>query len=335
MRLSCLNLCPVMPLSRILFVVSIVSLPFTIAVGLIMSYTTGGLDPYLLSITIFGSYLNLIAALLIVYAQRHDCFLLAQFINVSPNIILIPGIIICWYYGFNLIFSIVALVTLIPIAQCFCLFLLPIKKPIITQPISYKKSFHTILRHLLSMSGEQLFQIIARSAFYAYGTGFLSVYAILIRIYSALKFILVDSFIGSKLATWQDEKNNQQNLLARMINSTLMTLSIAVFVLAISLKSHDNLLLSTFQMMIILLFGFYFSTLVRIIYFKINTHENNAELVIKFALLEIACALIAFLTIKQFNSALMTILWIGYIAKPLSELIMLRKRYHALQLSEG
>ena len=55
----------------------------------------------------------------------------------------------------------------------------------------------------------------------------------------------------------------------------------------------------------------------------------------RFALFEIVCALIALLTIKQFSTAILAILWIGYIVKPLAQLLLLRKRYHALQLNEG
>ena len=90
-----------------------------------MSYSTGGLNPIILWVTIIGSYLNLMAALLITYKQRNNAFLPAQIINIMPNFILIPGILICYWFASNLVFSIVCLTSIIPVVQCALLLLLP------------------------------------------------------------------------------------------------------------------------------------------------------------------------------------------------------------------
>ena len=150
MRLSCLNLYSVLSLPRLLFSASIIGLPFSIIIGLIMSYATGGLDMRLLAISILGSYLNLIATMLITYSQRNHFFLVAQFINILPNFILIPGILICYYYlNTNLIFSIVCLTSLIPVAQCIILLLLSRRRPqVIHDNLSLGASITTFARHL-------------------------------------------------------------------------------------------------------------------------------------------------------------------------------------------
>ena len=183
------------------------------------------------------------------------------------------------------------------------------------------------------MIGEQLFQIIARTAFYNYGPGYLSVFAITIRIYSAFRFILVDSFIGSRLANWQHEFKHGNRTILKMMNSTSLSIMIAFIALFISLKSNLDLAYSTIQIILILMCGFYFSTLVRLIYFKINQRENNSQLIIRFAMYELICALIAFLLTKQLNYPILAMLWIGYIAKPFAQLLLLRKRYDGLELS--
>lgn len=333
MRLACLNLYTVLSLPRLLLSASIIGLPFSIILGLVMSYATGGLDLSLLCITIIGSYLNLIAALLITYSQRNNYFLTAQFINVMPNLILIPGILICYgYLKTNLIYSIVCLTSLIPVAQC--ILLLPLSKrcaPVIHENLSLLKTMTTFARHFSAMTGEQLFQIITRSAFYRYGSGYLSVYAMIIRIYSALRFILIDSFIGSKLAVWKNELTNKDDYLSKMMNSTASAFLITVIALIISLKPHTELIYSSIQIILIFIFGFYLSTLVRVIYFKINHQENNSTLVLQFAAYEIICALCAFLITKQFNYPILALLWIGYIVKPFAQLLLLRKRYRALE----
>ncbi len=56
-------------------------------------------------------------------------------------------------------------------------------------------------------------------------------------------------------------------------------------------------------------------------------------LIIRFAIYELICALLAFIVAKQLNSPILAMLWIGYIAKPFAQLLMLRKKYHELEIS--
>jgi hypothetical protein len=336
MRLSCLNLYSLLTLSRIIFCASLIGLPFATAIGLIMACTTIGLNLSLLSIAILGSYLNLIVAVLVTYKQRNNHFLTAQIINVLPNFVLIPGIVLCyWISKENLVFTVVALTSLIPCIQCVLLFSLPSQS--IDQAkkntISFHASLMTFARHFSAMLGEQLFQIITRAAFFNYGSGYLSVFAITIRCYSAFRFILIDSYIGSKLFGWKKETQQSDRYILEAINSTSFGFIIALFTLFISIKISSTLTHSLIQIIIILLFGFYFSTLVRIIYFKINRHENNSALVWRFASYELIFAGLAFLLTKQLNYPLLALLWIGYVAKPFGQLLLLRKRFLNLAIN--
>jgi len=153
MRLSCLNLYPVLSLGALLCVSSTVALPFAIMIAVLMNYSTGGLNMSLLMVTIVGSYLNLIAATLITYLQRHDLFIPAQLINVLPNFILLPGILFCYYCSTNPIVAIVCLTAFIPIAQCSMLLWIYLRKP--KQPVikqlSLTASLLTLFRHFFAM----------------------------------------------------------------------------------------------------------------------------------------------------------------------------------------
>jgi hypothetical protein len=337
MRLACLNLFSVLSLPRLILSASIIGLPFAIAIGLIMNYSTGGLNIKNLSITIFGSYLNLIAALLITYKQRDNTFLPAQIINVMPNFILIPGIIVCyWFAKTNVVSAIVALTSLIPVVQCVLLLLLPTNS-INTTPtssISIFASVITFARHFSAMIGEQLFQIITRAAFFNYGAGYLSIFAMTIRIYSALRFILIDSYIGATLSNGKKELQRDDYYLLKMINSTLLGVILAFLALFISINTSHHLIQSAIQIVGILSFGFYFSTLMRVVYFRINRHENNSFIIWRFAIYELVFAFFAFILTKQLNYPLLVLLWIGYVAKPFTQLLFLRKKFYGLSLSE-
>lgn len=339
MRLACLNLYSVLSLPRILICATVISLPLAFMTGYMMSISTGKLNTQLLLITILGSYLNLIAALLITYKQRHNYFLSAQIINVLPNFILIPGILVVYLTAReNLIEMIIYLTSLIPVVQCVFLLLLGYGKhqSVVENEISIFAGILTFTRHFAAMISEQFYQIITRAAFFNYGVGYLSLFSIIIRIYSAARFILVDSFIGSKLANWRSDDKSEKYF-SKMFNLFFVGLLIVVIAFIASLQLHLQFLYTALQMSFILLIGFCFSTLVRIVYFKINRHQNNPRLVLKVALIELACLLASYILIYQYHSYVLTLLWIGYIAKPFCQLLLLRKYYHGLneELSYG
>lgn len=336
MRLSCLNLFSVLTLPHMLLAASVIGFPFAVIIAVVMSYSTGGLSNAILCLTIFGGYLNLIVALLITYKQRNNAYITAQIISVLPNFILIPGIIICFYFSENnLVFSIVFLTCLIPIVQLLLLLAVPNhhQEELKISKISIYLAVLTFARHFSSMIGEQLFQIIARATFFNYGAGYLSVFSMLIRLYSALRYVLIDSYIGSKLTDWKMELQHGDYRLFKMINSTKFSLCVAIVTLSGCLYSTDNFVESSIQMSIMLLFGFYFSTLVRIIYYKINHYENNAALIMRFAIYELIFSGFAFVIAHQFDYPLLALLWVGYIAKPLIQLLLLRRRFYGLAMN--
>ncbi len=334
MRLACLNLCTVLSLSSMLLCATIIGFPFACLIGLAMNYSAGGLDWLLLCITIAGSFLNLIAALLITFKQRHHHYLAAQFINVLPNLILIPGILACYLVAnAHLIVSIVCLTSFIPVVQCVLLLLLPKKDSELlqTNQLTLTAGVMTFARHFSSMISEQLYQIIIRSAFYRFGTGFLSIFSFAIRIYAAARFVLVDSFIGSKLANWQIPAEQHNNDLTRL-RQTSFNLFLVLLTLFLSLQGNTKIVYFTLQMSCLLLVGFYFSTVMRILYFKINRHHNHPALVRRYGFFELMFLLLALVQTQQDHYSILTLLWIGFIAKPFAQLIMMTKHYRGLTL---
>lgn len=336
MRLACLNLYASFSLVRMWISATAVCLPFCLVIGLVMSCSTDAMSAPLLFVTIFGSYLNLIVMLLITYKQRHGKFLTAQCVSVSPNFILIPGTLFCyWYLNNHVIAAMVCLTSLVPVVQCLLLLLIPTPSD---QPVEVKQSLSlgfgikVFVRHFFSMLSEQFYQILLRSAFFKFGAGYLSLFAVAIRIYSALRFILIDSFIGSKLASWKKEIGSEEEFFSKLLRLTFFSASIVVFLLLLSCYSSTKFIYFSLQVTIILMASFYFSTLVRVVYFKINHHQTNPKLVVHFAMLEFTSVLIAFLFAQQLHYSLITLLWIGYVAKPFGQLLFLRKHYHGLAL---
>jgi hypothetical protein len=116
-------------------------------------------------------------------------------------------------------------------------------------------------------------------------------------------------------------------VLSKLVNLTFFNVSIVIMMFIISILSINNLFLVLFQMLSILGVGFYFSTLVRVSYFKINHYIAHSSLVSQFAVFEFLAALLAYLFTKQSHYPIFVLLWIGYIAKYFFQLLILRKKY--------
>lgn len=337
MRLSCLNLYSSLNLSKQILCASIIVLPFTVMLSVLMSLSTDGLDIFLLSITIVGSYLNLIAALLITYKQRSNAFLPAQIINVLPNIILIPGILL-WYFfaNSNIVYAIVILTSIIPAVQCLLLLFVNHNKENINinHSISVLSAIIVFIRHFASLIGEQFFQIILRGAMYNTGVGYLSVFSFIVRVYSAARFILIDTFISSKFTTWENEAISS-HFISKTSNYIYVAISMLALLIILNIIPTEDLIYLSIEIIMIMTLGFYFSSLVRIIYFKMNHEKSSPTLIMRYTLFEITCAIIALLISMQLDDSILTLLWLGYIAKPFSQLWLLKTKYNELMLEYG
>jgi hypothetical protein len=323
MRLTCLNLYERLALLHILLITCLVCLPLVVIVGFILDITVEGLDFKILIIALAGSYLNLIVAMLVTYKQRSGQFMWAQLINVIPNFILIPGVLVSYVYARESItLVLICLTSLIPLLQCISLLLLQDKeKPIIKNPLKFIDTIPIFFRHSLTVVGEQLFQIVVRAAFFQLGAGFLTMFALGVRLYSALRFILVDSFIGSRLANWQTE--NFATYTFNLFTSPVVMLASVILSFIISINS----VYLSLQLSLLLVISFYMTTIVRIFYYKINREEINKALIYAVALFEIITAGSAYLYTLSLNYSVLILLWLGFIVKPYGQWWLLRKRY--------
>ena len=336
MRLSCLNLVSVLSLGRMLFSASVISLPAAVLAGCLMSFFTRGMDWFLLWIAMLGGYCHLMACLLITYRQRRNVFLAAQVINVLPNAFLIPGVVICYFFSQeHMVSAMVILTSLVPLVQCILLLFLPDRSPEgeVRDYLPFADSLLVFLRHFSTTLGEQLYQIVIRSALFNYGPGYLSVFSLSVRSVSALRFILIDSWIGSKLSEWQRELKGNDFRHAAILRGSPANFLLAAAMLVFALTTETSLLQYALQMAILLTTGFWFSTLVRVIYFRLNHLENNTRLVMTFAVYELAFALLSWVFARQVSHAILLLVWTGYIARPVSQLLFLRRRVNELAVA--
>lgn len=325
-RLAGLNLFGKMSLVRILLCATLVSLPFTVVVGYLTSYFAGGLDPRFIWVAVIGSFLNLITALLITYKQRYGAFLAAQIINVLPNFVLIPGILLAyWFAKLHIVAAMIMLCCLIPVVQLLLLVFVRIKQPYtVENKFTLFAGMFIFMRHGISMLGEQLFQLTTRALFYKFNAGYLSMLAILVRIYAAGRFILVDSYIGSKLANWQQVVNESKWNVKKFLDANFLNAVLVFLPLLIIFGHATGLVYFAVQLSIILIVSFYLNTLLRIIYFKINREQHDKNLVLRYGSYELIFAVVGYFALRDLSFPLMLFLWIWYVVKPFVQLKLLR-----------
>lgn len=329
-RLAGLNLFGKMSFARILLCAMLVSLPFTIIVGYLTSYFAGGLDPRFIWVAVIGSFLNLLTALLITYKQRYGAFLAAQVINVLPNFILIPGILLAyWFAKLHIVSAMIMLCCLIPIVQLLLLVFIRIKDPqakIITNTFTLAQGIIIFMRHGVSMLGEQLFQLTTRALFYKFNAGYLSMLAIMVRVYAAARFILIDSYIGAKLANWQQIVKQSRWDIKTFFDANAINAGLVILPLFAIYFGALNLIYFAAELAVILLVSFYLNTLLRIIYFKINREQHDKNLVLRYGSYELIFALLGFCALRYVNFPLMLFLWGWYVVKPFVQLRLLRPK---------
>jgi hypothetical protein len=325
MKLSALNLFDSLTLSKILIASTIVIIPFVTIITIVLATSIEHINYLLLAECFLGAILNLIAVLFITYKQRCGKFLAPQIINILPNFVLIPCLLISYYlFKDNLIGLFIFSCFILPVIQIIMLCCVKTEKHLPHTPITLGNAIKVFLRHGFSSIPAQIFQLLIRSTFYHYGPGYLSIVSLFNRIYASSRFVLIDSYIGIKIASEYQRNSRIDNLL---LNNKLNFLSVFIpFPVIILFVLNSQKTFFEIAMCAIFMVGFYLDSLWRITYFKINKVHHDKNLIYKFTLYELFFALFGyFIIISIFNNPVWY-LWLWFIARPFCEMLMMQKK---------
>ncbi|MGL5742034.1 MAG: hypothetical protein ACRCXC_05545 [Legionella sp.] len=324
LRLSYLNLISVrfckQLFSMFLFVVFIFILFFITAMFLMQPNLNG---EYVF-LAAFDGFLGIFATLLIFHKQRFGAYLSAQLIGVFPNVVLIPAVVILAFFpehffviGFLLAFMMVHLI------QLFLLMFIRIVDDE-SEKISVRADdMMFLLRHCLSILGEQLFQIVGRLLFLRIGQGFVTYVSLFMKCFLTFRSVFVDSYIGVKISTWSSSAS--RDLFFELMENKSFNLSIALITFIICFFDTHNFYLMGFQFLALSLMSYYFSTLHRVVYFKLNRHFHYTGLVTFTGLFDLFGALFVFFCFKyNVHSHMMLFVYFWYGLRLFIEINVLR-----------
>lgn len=182
-------------------------------VGLLFAVGATGLMAFLLKpqsvLLLVGAgisgWLNMVMVMLVMAKQRAGSFWSAHWINLLPNFLLIPGILVVWSMHLpDPVPALAVLYYLLPVVQIFLLLFVKSPSEAKDDSPAGREAGGLILAHGSSAVGGLVFQGVLRSTGLQTGSGVLSLLSIAIRMYDSIRFILVDTVIGRKLARWKE-----------------------------------------------------------------------------------------------------------------------------------
>lgn len=276
-----------------------------------------------------SGWLNMVMILLVTQRQRSGRFWAAHLINLLPNLVLLPGVIAVWM---------MKLKDPVPILACLY-FLLPVIQIALLLSVKPGESGEApdaettadrgvFVAHGVGALGGLLFQGVLRSTGLSTGEGVLALLSISIRMYDSVRFILVDTIIGRQLASWKASNNlNQaQRWIGKMILPQIIVASLAL--VATLLFGHQEGLRAWTALGVLVASVGAFG--VRMIYYMVNTQAVSLRLVWQYGLQDLGVA--AILGLASLTGALWPamLIWVWYIAKPIAQLLTVRKNLHGL-----
>lgn len=264
-----------------------------------------------------SGWLNMLMIQMVTHRQRAGAFWPAHLVSLMPNLILLPGI--AAVAALNLADPVPALAWLhfvLPVVQIAVLSLVRVEDPPITAEDSGPGS-RLFLAHGSAAVGSMLFQSSLRSASLLLGPGALSLVNIGVQIYDSLRFILVDTYIGRKLAEWK-ESTDLTPLLA-LIQRLLLPQAVATAVgLVIGLLWAGQVGALVVLVCALGSFG------LRLVYFMANAARIDEALIWRYGAQDIAAGVLALALVSGGMAAGWAIpvgilVWVWYLAKPLAQ----------------
>jgi hypothetical protein len=320
-RLTSMNILQRSDRTALLSVVGIVAI--VAASGVSLAYFSLGTGVQILPLFLAAAagVANLVAVALLVYRQRYSHFLLTHLITVSPNYIILVGVVLIhWWFAprADLVLVVVSLFCLAPIFQITALtFMRNVRA---YQPPGRSKGetmtgLHNLGMHSLSAVGSQGAQIVIRTGFAHSGSGALTIFSLVIRVFDTLRAVFVDSLIGSRMAAWARGDRHIPALLdPRRVRKPGFVV-LAVMTLAVALvPSHENIQLAA-QLAIVLGVSLWLSSMFRLLYYFVNSTVAPRRLIVRLGAVDIFSAMLLAAAVNAASARGAILVWVFYIAR--------------------
>lgn len=265
------------------------------AVTVAFAAGTSARDPFLLAVSAVAASANLVVVALLVHRQRHAAFLPTHAVTVAPNILIFGGLLAVRAAGVDPIRSVVCLFAAAPFTQLVALLLIPTAPDDGHEPPAadvLRQSAGALALHSVSVAGQQAGQILVRTAMTALGPGMLSLFAILMRVFDTIRAVLVDSYIGSRVATWSRGNRHIPRPLDFAHVPSLLLAGLAALSLLVAGGSWPGRTAFAAVVLMLLSVGMYGTAVARIGYYYLNAAGAKRRVIVAIGAIDLLLALI-------------------------------------------
>jgi hypothetical protein len=328
-RLAGLSLFGRAALPRVASAHAVLGLPVAFALAASLAWGLNAVEPGLVVVAGLGGYLNLAAALLITHRQWTGRFLAAHVASVLPNVVLIPGVLVLLLRpATEPVTGIVVLYALVPAVQIasLLLFVRPRPVPVAAPPPTLRSLFGSLMAHGVLAVGSQIYQAVLRVACLGSGTGTLAVMALLMRIHDAARFVAVDTYLASRIASWAREPPLGRTARPSPLLGLPMQLALAAAGLGAALLPWNGPSAFAVVAGLVLALGLVSGSAVRVLYYRRSASAPSDRSALAFGSSEVAAAIACQALAAIPGFPVTGLLWVWFGARPLAQWLVLEAK---------
>lgn len=331
-RLGVLNLLQGGGLSPAVASAALVAVASGVPLTLWYAHSGPGSNAWLLAAAGLAGILNLLTVVLLVHRQRAGRFLPAHVITVLPNVMIFAGVALAMLGPEErFLATVVVLFLAAPVLQLILLALLGTPaaeaghRSVVAEAVA--SGVGQIGLHGLGAVGAQAGQVLIRTTLAARAPGMLTLFVLLSRAVDTVRAILLDTFIGARLAEWSAGRGR---LPAPLDPGRLAPLALAVTVLAtggaaLAGAGATEAVVVAPWLVAVLLPGAWLAFLQRAGYFHLNARATPRALILRLGVLDAGLAVaLAVLTVVAGPGPLVLV-WLFYVVRIALQIGMMRR----------
>lgn len=327
MRLAALNLLQGGRLATALLSAGLVAIMTGVPIALWYALRGPTAEPWLIGAAGAAGVLNLLTVVLLVHRQRAGRFLPAHVVTVLPNVMIFGGVALA-LLGDDVTFLrvVVGLFLAAPILQLVLLLALKTEPQAPVEGAGVVAGMGQIGLHGLGTIGAQAGQVLIRTSLATLAPGMLTIFVLLSRAVDTVRAVLLDTFIGARLAEWAAGRGALPAVLdPRRLPLPLLAGILAVTAgAAVGAHAASGPVALAPWLVAILLPGAWLAFVQRAGYFHLNAQATPRALIIRLGMVDLAVAAALAAATLVAGVAAMALVWGFYVARLALQVILMR-----------
>lgn len=327
MRLAALNLLQGGRLGTALRSAALVAVLTGVPIALWYARRGPVVEPWLIGVAGLAGVLNLLTVVLLVHRQRTGRFLPAHVITVLPNVMIFGGVALALATdGAAFIRVVVWLFLAAPVLQLALLLALKTTPQDRGEGAGVVAGMGQIGLHGLGTVGAQAGQVLIRTSLATLAPGMLTIFVLLSRAVDTIRAVLLDTFIGARLAEWSAGRGAVPALLdpGRLPMALLMGILVVTAGATVGAHAASGPVAVAPWLVVILLPGAWLAFVQRAGYFHLNARATPTALILRLGMVDVLVAAGLAVATLVAGVPAMALVWCFYVARIALQVVLMR-----------